>query len=118
METGNQKSGTIVAKRQWSKEEKQSYIQDWKQSRLNYSQYCQQKGLSVPTFTRWVRQSKKKTSPSLTFIEMPVKKEKEETGKQAVEIQLANGILCRFQQVTNMSSIKQLIQELKNVTAD
>jgi transposase-like protein len=111
------KSSLIVPKRQWSEEERRNHFQAWKQSGLSCRSYCQEHGLSNKTFSSWIKKFKAQTGSSMKFVSLPLKNEKI-IEEQSVEIKLSNGILCRFPKVVSTASIKKLIQELQDVTAD
>ena len=55
--------------KQFSKEEKAMWLEDWQQSGKNAWAYAKENGLVPQTFTSWTRASKKEDKQ--TFVEVP-----------------------------------------------
>lgn len=96
----------------------QKHIERWRSSDLNQSQYCQQQGLSLSSFTKWKQrfnkphqeqyQSSLEPSP---FIEIPQDSSEEQTADEVV-VQIRS-VKVIYNQSTNIDLFTSVVSILE-----
>jgi hypothetical protein len=105
--------------RLYSEEEKEAYINLWRESKLSRNKFCSQEGLSVSTFWGWIERRlpvhQKYKSNSVTkknWIPVKLSNALPSQINVAIEIILPNGIRIKSSQHTSVSMLTTLVQGL------
>jgi hypothetical protein len=107
----------------YNNQQKIAYVNAWKRSGLSRSEFCRREKLSIATFCVWVHQYQSlsahaivKKSPSNHKPDwLPIKLSPNQTlTSPEIEIVLPNSIRLKFSSNVPISTIAQLIQELKS----
>lgn len=112
------KTGIVKRSRKhYSQQAKKKYYKLWKASGLSQNQFCAENNLMIQNFSRWVKKLGDSAESRMSFI--PVERIADKTefpprreSKPILEIQLNNGIVCRFSEISNTLDISKLIQGL------
>jgi transposase-like protein len=123
MEIAEEVKVTKLKRKHHSRKEKNRYYKAWKKSGLSQSKFCEANTIAIQTFSKWVKRIEKKSASRLSFIPLErivgnpeCKQSRQNTqNKQSLEIQLSNGIVCRFSELNDVLQISQLIQGLHHV---
>lgn len=109
-----------------TEEEKITLCKQWQSSGLSRSDFCRRQGLTIATFCHWLKtfaiKSKNKnkkleeaTVEKMPFLPLSTLASQQEEMK--LEIQLPNGLICRFSSMTETQKIKEIIAGLQHVTS-
>lgn len=112
VEIGVLNNGSIKTRR-YSQSERETYIEEWRRSKLSMNAYCRQNALALSSFSQWV----KKLKVTTTHCESKNDDEKSipkinHTG--IMELTLTNGIRLRFTDTSNLSEVVRLVKALKS----
>ncbi len=102
------KPSNVVKTRKYTLLDRKHHCQQWQQSGLSMSEYCQQSGLSISTFSQWVIKFKKPPASSKE-IEPHIPN----TALEGIEITLVSGVRLRFDRSIAVSEIVRLVRALQ-----
>jgi len=105
--------------KKYTPEERNHYIEKWRNSKLTRSEFCRQEELPLQTFCYWVnsQSSRKPKQPSKSALSfLPLGPALTDTNKPCVEIILPNGYRCNFTHFANTQIMVAIVKELSHVT--
>jgi hypothetical protein len=92
--------------------ERQAYIDKWRESGLSMSIFCRQHHLALSSFSGWVKKSKTNIAEKLFKSVVPVSSAVPQSGIGIVEIIFQNSIKIRFLNLPDVSLILKVTKEL------
>jgi transposase-like protein len=102
---------TSIIRRQTSKEERQSHVENWKKSGLSMSGYCRQNNLAVANLSEW-KKSLLRASTQFKSIKTLSTPGLEQTSNNTVEIIVDQRIKIRLHHVTDTSLVINIVKGL------
>jgi transposase-like protein len=92
----------------YSDNEKQTFIEQWKQSGKTKVAFCKEKGIGYCTFNGWVKREKKKIEKSKSsFVALRIKNSAESIFAQII---LKNGTTVNIYQAVDSSFVSALLK--------
>ena len=97
-----------LAKQSFTVSQRESLIQEWKQSGKSKKGFCEEKGLKYMTFVTWkAKEENKNASVKDSFLQVEVKNEPEAI---FAKLSLHNGTVVYLYQAVEVSYLSRLIK--------
>jgi len=107
---GRRKQDMDKTERQAREKEMLNHVESWKASTLTQKQYCQQNGISLPTFYYWIKRIRYKESHQPGgFIPLLVNGGKRVTHEDC-EIHYPNGVTIRVPSTADLQLVSRLVR--------